>query len=202
MSFTAAYSELLAIRDDEITRDNPRILDPDGFETVYKSVDMAESTWQNIQVTGEDKDYSEYPKRTWKVIKGFKSWKPKHELRFYDSLDEAAEDHEDYRTGGLGYGYNLERMGIPYNGLEGGWKAFFAEVGKYTEPFAVYHSPREHTFPDVTDFKDGKEKVYLIKCAEGSVYVEERTFKLADTEVLVDEIGDTLVADNGGEAHE
>lgn len=198
MSFTAAYSELLAIRDGEITRDNPRILDVDGFETVHESVSVSESTWQDIQVTGEDDDYSDYPKKTWKVLKGFKTWKPDSAVRRYDSLEELARDHEDYRTGPLGYGYNIERVGIPYGGLDGAWKPFFAEVSKYTEPFAVYHSPREHTFPDVTDFKDGKEKVYLIKCAEGSVYVEERTFKLEDTEVLVDEIGDTLDAEPGG----
>lgn len=196
MSFTAAYTELYAIRDGKVRspsdlNHNPRILDPDGLDTVHERTDVSESTFRDLVITDEQKDHGEYPTKTWESLKGFKTWKPTDAfgLEFGPDRDELVrqiENHEDYRTGPLGYGYNIERLGIPYGGLEGAWKTFFAEVSTHTEPFAFYHSPIEHEFPDITDFRDGEESVYYVECYDGEVYVEEQTFERTGTEVLTD----------------
>jgi len=187
VSFTVAYTQLHAIRDGEVeqssrVRGHPRILDPEGFSTVHKHIDMSSSTFEDIVIKGEEEDHGDYPKQTWETLKGFKTWKPegafglRHDPEMSD-LVKKIESHEDYRTGPLGYGYNIERLGIPYGGWEGQWKRFFKEVSKHTEPFAFYQSDREHEFPDVTDFSTGKEIVYYIEVDDGEMYAEEHTFR-------------------------
>lgn len=130
------------------------------------------------------------------MLKGFKSWKPTDAFGLdYDpdleTLRERIESHEDHREEPLGYVYNMERCGIPYDGLEGAWKDLFAAVSEHTDPFTFYHSPTEHTFADVTDFESGTESVYRVECHDGAVRVEERTFERTETEVLIDEVGDS-----------
>lgn len=201
MSFTAAYTELYAVRDREVRspaglNSHPRILDPEGFGTVHKHVDIAESTFQKMAVKGEEEDHSDYPKQTWETLKGFKSWKPKdafgldHDPDMSD-LVKKIKDHEDYRTSPLGYVYNIERVGVPYGGWDGEWKRFFKEVSKHTEPFAFYHSPYEHEFPDVTDFKSGEETVYYVEVHDGEMYAEKQTFKRTGFEPKVQEVEKT-----------
>jgi hypothetical protein len=197
MSFTAAYTELYAIRDGEVQSPSelfthPRILDRDGFDTVHENVDVSESTFKKIAVTGEHEQSAEYPKQTWKTLKGFKTWKPTGAFHLdhdpdLDTLIKQIESHEDYRTGPLGYGYNIERLGVPYGGWNGAWKRFFKEVSKHTEGFAFYHSPIEHEFPDVTDFKDGKEAVYYVEVQDGEMYAEEQTFRRTNIEKRIEE---------------
>jgi hypothetical protein len=197
MSFTAAYTELYAIRDGEVRtqggdRNHPRITDPDGFDTVHEQTDVSESTFKKIAITGEQEDHAEYPKQTWKTLKGFKSWKPTdafhldHDPSMEDIIGEI-ERHEDYRKGPLGYGFNIERLGVPYGGWTGAWNRFFKEVSKYTEPFAFYHSPYEHEFPDVTDFEDGSEVVYYVEVDDGEMYAEEQTFRRTNVEAEIEE---------------
>jgi len=197
MSFTAAYTELHAIRDGEVRtrsdlRYHPRILDPEGLETVPGNTEIGESTFQRIAIKGEDEDSGEYPKQTWETLKGFKSWKPTDAFGLDHDPDMSAlvqkiEGHEDYRSGPIGYGYNIERLGIPYGGWQGEWKRFFKEVSKHTEPFAFYHSDREHGFPDVTDFQNGKEIVYYVEVHNGEMYAEEQTFRRTNVEPKIQE---------------
>jgi hypothetical protein len=192
MSFTAAYTELLAIRDGEVTSSNPRIRDREGFESVHEHTEVGESTFKKIAITDEDTDYSAYPTETWETLKGFKSWKPTdafgldHDPDMGDLINQI-RGHEDYRTGPIGYGYNIERLGIPYGGWGGAWKQFFKEVSKHTEPFAFYHSPREHEFPDVTDFDTGEEAVYYVEAHDGAMYAEEQTFRRVGVEPKIEE---------------
>lgn len=197
MSFTAAYTELYAIRDGEVRSSSdlnyhPRILDPDGFDALHEHVEMSESALKKNVVKGEEEDHSDYPKQTWETLKGFKTWKPTDAFGLDHDPDMSAlvkkiKGHEDYRTGPLGYGYNIERMGVPYGGWDGAWKHFFKEVSKHTEPFAFYHSPYEHEFPDVTDFKGGEETVYYVEVHDGEMYAEEQTFKRTDIETKIEE---------------
>jgi hypothetical protein len=192
MSFTAAYSPLFVLPDDEAPRDrSPRILDRDGFDTVPDQLDLSESTFQTITVLGEETDHSEYPSQTWETLQGFKTWTPAD--AFLDrNIDKQAlvqriERHEDRASSPLGYTYNIERMGIPYGGLNGEWKRLFQAVSDHTEPFGVYHSPHEHSFPDVTEFDTGAETVYYAEFDDGAAYIEERTFEQTETEVLCDD---------------
>lgn len=210
MSFTAAYTELRRYDpdNDEIVqaRRQPRILDLDRFNSVPDRVEeISESTFHKIKVLGEHDAYSEYPKQTWKVLKGFKSWKPadafglEWDPELDDLVEEIRDHHEDYRTGPLGYYYNIERVGMARGGVDGVWRKFFAEVSRHTDPFAFYQSPYEGAFPDVTHFDDGSEKVWLCKCVDGAVYVEEQTFERVGTEVLLDELEEDVRGDSGGE---
>lgn len=197
MSFTSAYTELYAIRNEEVRSAtelnyHPRILDPEGFDTVHERVDVGESTFKRIAITGEEEDHSDYPKQTWETLKGFKSWKPTDAFGIDHDPDLSAlvkriKNHEDYRTGPLGYGYNIERLGVPYDGWDGAWKRFFKEVSKHTEPFAFYHSPIEHEFPDVTDFRDGEETVYYVEVHDGEMYAEEQMFRRTNIEKKIEE---------------
>lgn len=197
MSFTAAYTELYAIRDGEVRSPSdmnyhPRILDPNGFEKISENVEMSESAFENNVVKGEEEDHTDYPKQTWETLKGFKTWKPESAFGLdYDPDREAIvkkiRSHEDYRTGPLGYSYNIERMGVPYDGWDGAWKRFFKEVSRHTEPFAFYHSDREHEFPDVTDFQDGKEIVYYVEVHDGEMYAEVQTFRRTNIEKKIEE---------------
>lgn len=197
MSFTAAYTELYAIRDGEVLSPSelnyhPRILDPDGFDTVHEHVEMSESAFKKNVVKGEEEDHGDYPTQTWETLKGFKTWKPTDAFGLDHDPDMAGlvkkiKGHEDYRTGPLGYSYNIERMGVPYGGWNGSWKHFFKEVSKYTEPFAFYHSDREHEFPDVTDFQTGEEVVYYVEVHDGKMYAEEQKFRRTDIEAKIEE---------------
>lgn len=199
MSFTAAYTELHAIRDGEVRSPHelnyhPRILDPEGFETIHEHVEMSESSFNKNVVKGEEEDHTDYPTQTWETLKGFKTWKPTDAFGLHHDPDMSAlvkkiKGHEDYRTGPLGYGYNIERMGVPYGGWNGAWQGFFKEVSKHTEPFAFYHSDREHEFPDVTDFQSGKEVVYYVEVQNGEMYAEEQTFRRTNVESKIEEVG-------------
>lgn len=194
MSFTAAYTELESLADDGPRR-GVKIHDYDGLLSAVGTLDIRESTFKSMLVTDEWTDHTEYPKETWDVLKGFKSWKPSDAFGLeydpnVDALRKKIEGHEDHRTGPIGYGYNIERCGIPYGGENGVWRDLFTRVSEYTDPFAVYHSPLEHEFPDVTDINaDEPATVYYIECHDGELYLEERTFELTGTEVLVDEPG-------------
>jgi hypothetical protein len=192
MSFTAAYSPLFVLPEGEDPRDrSPRILDRDGFDSVSDQIDLSESTFQKICILGDEDDYSEYPPRTWETLQGFKTWTPSDAFldRGIDKqgLVQRIERHEDRASSPLGYTYNIERMGIPYGGLHGEWKRLFQAVSDHTEPFGVYHSPHEHSFPDVTDFAEGTETVYYAEFDDGAAYIEERTFEQTETEVLCDD---------------
>jgi len=198
MSFTAAYTELYAIRDGEVRSPralnyHPRILDPKGFETIHEHVKMSESSFKKNVVKGEEEDHTDYPKQTWETLKGFKTWKPTNAFGLdhdpeLNALVEKIKGHEDYRTGPLGYGYNIERMGVPYGGWNGEWQCFFKQVSKHTEPFAFYHSDREHEFADVTDFQSGKEPVYYVEVNDGEMYAEEQTFRRTNVKSKIEEI--------------
>jgi hypothetical protein len=196
MSFTAAYTDFRVLRDGEVRSpyehdSHPHILDPEGLDSVHDRVEMSESAFQQNLITGEVTDHSAYPTRTWTVLKGFKTWTPTDAFLHRDidkqGLVERIKRHEDRTSPPLGYCYNIERMGIPYGGLQSEWKRLFCAVSEHTEPFAVYHSPREHSFPDVTDFERGMETVYYAEFDEGDAYVEERTFEQTETEVLCDD---------------
>jgi len=194
MSFTAAYTELESLAEGGPSR-GVTITDMDGLLTVPDSVEIDDATFQQMLVTDEWTDHSAYPKETWDVLKGFKSWKPTDAFGLdydpdLDTIIKKIKSHEDYREEPLGYVYNIERCGIPYGGLEGEWKRLFAAVSEHTKPFAFYHSPREHTFADVTDFAEGTESVYYVECHDGAARVEEQTFERTGTEVLLDEVSD------------
>lgn len=197
MSFTAAYSQLEALDTDEAERLDrpPRITDWEGLvEWPETRGDLGTDTFRDMMVTDEWTDHDAYPEETWKVLKGFKSWKPSDAFGLdFDPDIEAIlseiEGHEDYSTGPLGYGYNMERIGIPYDGEDGFWKVLFKGVSEFTEPFAFYHSPYEHEFPDVTNFRDGAETVYYVECANGQMYAEEQTFRRTNTESIIEEVG-------------
>lgn len=197
MSFAAAYTELYAIRDGEVwtpsmVNYHPRILDLDGFDTIHEHVDMSDAAFKKNVVKGEEEDLGDYPKQTWETLKGFKTWKPgdafglEHDPDMH-ALVEMIQNHEDYRSGPLGYSYNIERMGVPYGGWDGAWKDFFKEVSKHTEPFAFYHSDRELAFPDVTDFQSGEEVVYYVEVHDGEMYAEEQTFRRAVVKPKIEE---------------
>lgn len=194
MSFTAAYSELFAldINAGELTDENPRILDREGFESVHERVDVSESTFLSSAITAEETDDSEYPPKTWTILKGFKSFTPADAFLLAhdpdrDALVSKIENHEDRSSAPLGYTYNIENVGIPRGGMEGAWKTLFAEVSRHTEPFAFYHSPVKHAFPDVTDFADGTSSVYYVECEDGDVYAEEQAFARVDCGKLIQE---------------
>lgn len=194
MSFTVRYSELRAIRDGEVLqrRQAPRITDPEGFETVPEHTEVAESTFREMAIKGEETDRGSYPTETWESLKGFKTWKPADAFSLdYDDPEGVVEtirsDHEDYRTGPLGYGYNIERLGPPYGGIEGAWREFWSAVSEHTEPFVMYVSPIEHEFADVTDFDDGTETVYYVEAHNGALYVERQHFARVRCEPLVTE---------------
>lgn len=188
MSFTAVYTEFKALDVEEGKRLNrpPRIIEYDGWrDEDWSSVpNMEASTLRDLAIVTEDEDYSEYPKREWKVLKGFKTWKITEGVGSDEKVRDAFEDD---RTSILGLEYNIERCGIPYGGIDGGWKSLFVAISEYIEPFATYHSPYEHDFADVTDFRDGEESVYYIEVVNGEVYVEEQTFRRTDIEKLVEE---------------
>ncbi|WP_264556709.1 hypothetical protein [Halocatena marina] len=194
MSFTAAYSGLFALdTDGESLERPPRILDRDRFEMVSEQVDLSEAAFQSMRVLGEETDQSTYPTQTWTTLKGFKTHTPADTLldtgtstsNNPHALVERIKRHEDRDAAPLGYCYNIERMGIPYGGLHGEWQALFCAVSEYTEPFGLYHSPREYSFPDLTEFEDGPETVYYAEFDVGIAYIEERTFEHTATEVLL-----------------
>lgn len=197
MSFTAAYSQLVALDTDGGERLDrpPRITDWEGLvEWPETRGDLGTDTFRDMMVTDEWTDHDAYPEETWKVLKGFKSWKPSDAFGLdFDPDIEAIlskiEGHEDYSTGPIGYSYNMERIGIPYDGENGFWKVLFKGVSEFTEPFAFYHSPYEHEFPDVTNFRDGAETVYYVECANGQMYAEEQMFRRTNIEPIVEDVG-------------
>lgn len=195
MSFTAAYTELESLAEGGPHR-GVTITDRDGLMSVPEGLDIQESTYKSMLVTDEWTDHTAYPTETWDVLMGFKSWKPTDAFGLehdpdVNALRKRIEGHEDYRKGPLGYGYNIERCGIPYGGVNGVWRDLFTRVSEHTEPFALYHSPVEHEFPDVTEIDaDEPATVYYIECDDGDLYLEERTFELTATDVLVDECED------------
>lgn len=199
MSYTTAYTPLFRFdaESGEVDRDsNPRVLDPEGLDTVPSSVSkLGEDTFQSLKIMGEEQDYSTYPKETYKTLKGFKTHKPAGTFGGFrlqqtdkQALVDQIRGHEDRSSAPLGYVFNIERVGIEYGGVEGVWKSLFSEVSRHTDPFAFFQSSRPHSFPDVTEVGSGTDQsVYYVECVEGDVRVEERTVGLVETEVLVDE---------------
>lgn len=195
MSFTAAYSEFMALDVDAGERldRNPKVLDWDALvEWPEQRGDIGEKTFRRMLVTEEWTDRGAYPEETWKVLKGFKSWRPKDAFGLdhdpdCDALVDTIRRHETRSESPLGYTFNMERIGIPYGGSDGFWRSFFEAVSEHTEAFAVYHSPIKHRFPDVTDFQDGKESVFYIEGVDGDLYVEEQTFQRVDIEAVVED---------------
>lgn len=112
---------------------------------------MSERAFQKNIVTGQRKDHSEYPAREYDVLKGFKTWTPADAFGLEFEPDkrkivEKIESHEDYRTGPIGYGYNIERFGLAYGTSQDEFLRFWSEVSRCTEPFVVWHSTIQHEF--------------------------------------------------------
>jgi len=178
----------------------PRILDIDGFEALHEVTDISEETLNQIAITDEQEDYSEYPQRTWKVLRGCKSWRPAD--RF--NLDHASEkeyvferirDDDRLDEAPLGYTFNIERVGIAQEGEDGYWRDFFSTVSEYTQPFQFYASARVNSFPDVRDFDDGSEVVYVVTCVDGDLRVQKEEFERTSSETIVDETEDGELGD-------
>lgn len=195
MSFTAAYSELMALDVDAGERlgRNPRIQDRGALlEWPETRGDISTDAFQKMLIVEDWTDRDAYPTQTWKVLCGFKTWLPSNAFHLSaDTSPDAVVDtilgHETRSESPLGYTYNMERIGIPYGGIEGFWKTMFEAVSEHTEPFAVYHSPIRNRFPDVTDFQGGEESVYYIEAVDGELYVEEQTFRRVAADPLVDD---------------
>lgn len=195
MSFTGVYTELMALDIEEGARmdRHPKVLDWDGLvEWPEKRTDISTTSFRDMLVVDEWTDRDAYPEETWKVLQGFKSWDPADTFLLdhepdRDALVEEIRRHRSRSDAPLGYSYNMERIGIPYSGEDGFWKSFFEAVSEHTEPFAVYHSPIEHRFPDVTDFQGGEESVYYIEAVDGELYVEEQTFRRTGVEATVND---------------
>lgn len=195
MGSTSVYSEFRAWDDEAgVGLDRPpRVLDLDGlYEVGDRLGNMSETSFKRAMILDEETDIDSYPEETWRILKGFKTHKPQDTFLLdldpdRQSLIDCIMGHEDRSSAPLGYRYNLDNAGIHYEGVDGFWKMLFAMVSEHTEPFECYTSPQAYQFTDVTDFDDGTESVYYVRCVDGAVYVEEQTFELADSEILIDE---------------
>ena len=168
MSFTACYSQLYAFRDNKIVSSSPRILDFKKFEKNYFSEllieDYDEEDIKDITIISEETDYSSYPEKKWKVVKGFKTWK----------LDEEDLDIDEGKENLLGLKFNIERFGLAYGTDKEDFLSFFAKLSKYTEPFVVFHSPIEYQFPEVYDYildEEIKKDFWMVKAQNGKAKI-------------------------------
>ncbi|WP_226006060.1 hypothetical protein [Natrinema salinisoli] len=153
---------------------------------------MSESAFRKNIVTDREKDYSEYPIREYDVLKGFKTWKPSDAFALdhnpdKQNLTKIIESHEDYRTGPIGYNYNVERFGLAYGTSQSEFFRFWSAVSKCTEPFVVWHSSIEHEFQriDAMD-RDGDDEatLYRVECRDGEVTLYEVTFERTEEEKI------------------
>lgn len=153
---------------------------------------MSESAFRKNIVTDRRKDHSEYPVREYDVLKGFKTWTPADAFGLEFDPDkrkivDKIESHEDYRTGPIGYGYNIERFGLAYGTSQDEFLRFWSEVSRCTEPFVVWHSAIEREFQrlDWMDRSDTDEAtVYRVECRDGAVTLYEVTFERTDEEEI------------------
>jgi len=167
------------------------------WEEVKEAVSIDADTLDDNAVIQEEKEYGEYPTKEYKVLKGFKTWKPHHllGLEYADDANEFLNQMKkqcreiwiDHETGGLGFNYNIERFGIPYGTGEAEIAEFFAAISLATDPFVVWHSPIEHNFPDLSmmDRNDKDEEiVYRIECRDGDSTIYEVTYQQESEEVI------------------
>ena len=165
------------------------------WEEVKEAVSIDTDTLEDNAVIQEEKEYGEYPTKEYKVLKGFKTWKPKNLfVGIWDADNpisqlkkQCRENWIDHETGGLGFKYNIERFGIPYGTGEAEIAEFFATISLATDPFVVWHSPIEHNFPDLSmmDRNDKEEEVvYRIECRDGESTIYEVTYQKESEEVI------------------
>jgi len=183
MSFTAAYSRLRKLEDGKSFNNSPRILDYEGFMDKLEELSIKNDN----AVISETEDRTAYPIKKFKVFKGFKTWKPQHLLGlehvedrkgFYNQMEEKATKHWlEVEGGALGFEFNIERCGIPYNGPEQ-LAEFYGELSKFTEDFVVWHGRREHRLPNLMDLeRDEYDTIYRIECMDGEVVIMEIEFE-------------------------
>lgn len=196
MSKTCVYSELeaLDVGAGESLDRAPKILDWDSLKAWGETrSEFSAETFENLLVTEGWTDREAYPEETWKLLHGFKTWKPADAFLFgrdpdLDAIMNTLSKHETRSSGPTGYSYNIKSVGVCYEGKDGLWKTMLRDISEYTEPFAVYQSPVKNRFPDVTDFRDGRGSVYYIECVDGGMYAEERTFEQVETDPFVTDI--------------
>lgn len=123
MSYTALYGPLRPL---DRTGKGIRIRDREALET-WASVFDAENILRDAEIT-EELDYGSYPRTSWDVLYGFRTWNP----------SEPVDDH-DRST--LGAYHNIERLGYFYGG---NFTSFWAGLSLATEPFEVYQPAPEH----------------------------------------------------------
>lgn len=188
MSWTVAYSGLRRL--DEETRETeerpPHILDLDGFDEVFDIRDIP----RDLAVTEEREDRSSYPHETYLALHGFRTWQPSSGIEHLLEEGCTAEDIDEryrYSTYKLGMQYNIERLGMPYESVDGEWSRFFSDISEHTEPFAFYVSPIEDRFPDLTDIGSDGVKCWYVECIDGELKVVKQTYEMVDEEVEVDE---------------
>lgn len=183
--------------EDNPMNDAPRILDMEKWEEVKEKVSIDSETLQDNAVIQEKKDYGDYPAKEYKVLKGFKTWKPENLFTGIWDADNPVRELKrhcrnqwiDHETGGLGFSYNIERFGIPYGTGKEIVAGFFATISLATDPFVVWHSPIQHNFPDLSmmDRNDKEEEiVYRIECRNGSAELYEVTYKKHSEEVIAE----------------
>lgn len=191
MSFTAAYSKLRRITEEgEIGAKPPKILDWEGFKEEFPEsiTSMSKNNLMDNAIISEQKDATDYPEKTYKVLYGFKTWKPKHFLRPDDleNLKKFAEMHNDVEGAPLGFTFNIERFGITYLGGPGGeWEEFWKELSKYTEPFCFWHSKVEHKIPNLREIDMREEpEIFYVELKDGSIKVFEKEWELKRNELI------------------
>lgn len=173
----------------------------DEFDQVAKDVSIDEETFRRNAILKERDDHSDYPKKTYKHLFGFKTWTVAHCIgitehngpgdfdtvrELFHRLEDVIEDaNKQYSTGGLGFVCNIERFGIPYGTDPLEVLEFFATVSRATEPFVLWHSNKEHDFTDLHDMdlnEIDSEVVYRIECRNGEAELYEVTYEKVEEE--------------------
>ena len=175
----------------------------DRFDEVAEAVDMDTETFEKCAVTRERKDRTSYPEKLFMHLVGFKTWTPDSLIEItpysshadyssprelYSALEEQQRQlRKNVTNGGLGLYCNIERFGLAYGTSTEEFLQFFAQISTATEPFVIWHSPREHNPETLYNLdREGKEtgKTWRVRAENGEAKVHEITYERKSEEEL------------------
>lgn len=167
MSYTGIYGAMQAVEHDE----SPRITDRERFDELAEHGDFGTIFEEQAQMGEYQEDG--YPRRTWDVLYGFRTWEKD---TFYD--------------------LNIER--VAYNYDRDGFFAFWRLVGQVCEPFYFVHSGYENRWPatDAHDYygenvDDGFTEAMVVRVTVGpeqDITVEAGAMEFTGFEVEVEHV--------------
>ena len=155
MGYTGIYSPLKSIE-----RDTPgaRIEDINGWKE-WKHKDGLKGTAFRKSVTRSETLSTEYPRREYEVLYGFRTW-------------TREDDHPDHSTSTLGCNFNLERVGYWYGNK---FANFWADLSELTEPFTFYHPEPSHGIDEHAGdiIESPSKKAVKVQCEGGEIDITE-----------------------------